>query len=218
MKLPHWFCALGLLTAIACNPPDPDPVFCAVPLDGAPLRGNADAPVKMVEFADFECPYCRAVESTLRSLLQERPDDVALAFRHLPSGGHPHALAAALSGVCAQDQGLFWELHDAMIEPGAALDDNALLAYAAGVGLDTDLWQECRRSEDAYTRVETDLQMAAEANVTGTPTFFINGRALIGAQPLETFLESVDDAKAAVAASELSAEEYYADLQQQPCR
>ena len=217
MKLLHWLGAPGLLLAIACGPLDRSPAFCAVPIDGAPLRGNPEARVKIVEFADFECPYCRAVESTLRALLQERPEKVALSFRHAPSGSHPHALAAALSAVCAQDQGLFWELHDAMIEPGAALDDDSVLAYADTVGLDTELWQDCRASNGAYLRLEADLQLASEANVTATPSFFVNGRALIGAKPLEVFLDYVDEAQAAAAASDLSAEEYYATLQEQPC-
>ncbi len=204
---------------VACMPPeDPDPSFCAVPLGDSPRRGAANAPVVVVEFADFECPYCRRAEPTLAQLLEERPGEVALVFKHAPSGSHAHALAAALAAVCANQQGHFWEMHDALIAPSAALDETALENHALSSGLDVPEWQRCRDSDAAYLTVEQDLRQAIDAGVSGTPTFFINGRALVGAAPLESFLEIVDSASAAAAATGLSAAENYAELETRTCR
>jgi protein-disulfide isomerase len=174
--------------------------------------------VTVVEFADFECSYCRSVEPTLRTLLDERAGEVALVFKHTPNGYHPHALAAALATVCADEQGLFWELHDELLAPGAALDDASLVAHAESVGIDLSLWTDCLSSDAAYLRVERDLQVAVDAGVPATPTFFINGRALVGAVPLADFEALVDDAAAAAAASGESPTEHYASLQERSCR
>jgi protein-disulfide isomerase len=210
---------LLLTAAAACGPEEADdPTFCAIPLDDAPLRGLDDAPVKVVEFADFECPFCRSVEPTLVALLDERPDTVALVFKHAPSGYHAQALPAALAAVCAGEQGLFWEMHDELLAPTASLDDAALAAHAESVGVDVDGWRNCLDSDAAYATVEGDLALAVAAGVTGTPTFFVNGRALVGAASLETFRDLVDDAADAAVESGLAPDEYYAELQRSPCR
>jgi len=208
-----------LVLAAACGPrDDDDPKFCAVPVGDSPRRGVADAPVTVVEFADFECPYCRGVEPTLVALLEERPDEVALVFKHAPSGYHAHALPAALAAACADEQSRFWEMHDALMAEGAALDDAALASHAESIGLDVDVWRDCLDGDAAYLTVENDLTLAVESGVTGTPTFFINGRALVGAASLDTFLGAVDEAADAAAASGLSPQEHYAALERRPCR
>jgi protein-disulfide isomerase len=223
-RLPPFTLLLGLLPSLlgtlACGPDDDssDPIFCAVPLDGSPRRGPADAPVTLVEFADFECPFCRSAESTVTALLAERPTEVALVFKHAPNGYHAHALPAALATVCADEQGRFWELHDALLAPGAALDDAALETHAESVGLELETWRTCLDSDAAYLTVEADLELAVNAGITATPTFFVNGRALVGALPLDTLRAAVDEAAAAVDASGLSGPDYYAEQQQRPCR
>lgn len=167
-----------------------------VPLEGAPLRGDRAAPVAVVMFSDFECPYCVKLEGTLKALEAERPGKVKVAFRHKPLPMHPNARLAARASVAAEKQGRFWELHDVLVKNRAALDRPALLDYAAQAGLSVARFGRDLDDTSLDARIEADLALAEKLDVKGTPTVFVNGRRITGAQPLSMFLAEVDRALA----------------------
>lgn len=162
--------------------------------DTGPVRGPAHATVTIVEFGDFQCPYCRAAEASLRSVLAKHPQDVRLVFRHLPLEKiHPNALAAAQAAVCAQRQGKFWEMHDAMYGNQSALGLEGLKKTAAGLNLDADRFERCLADSETQKTLEADARAALELGLAGTPYFFVNGRPLDGNVPLEQFENLVSD-------------------------
>lgn len=154
-----------------------------------PARGSASAPVTIIEFGDFECPYCAEAERELRSILSAHPQEVRLVYRNLPLADlHPHAELAARAGVCADQQGKFWDLHDVMFKDPSALGADALKASAARLGLDGKAFARCLDDASATSKVlEADAQAAAELGLGGTPYFFVNGRPLQGVGSRERF-------------------------------
>lgn len=143
----------------------------------APVRGAPMAPVTIVEFSDFECPYCGAAHPILKRLLREHEGQVKLAFVHYPlTEAHPHAMPAARAAVAAGNQGKFWEMHDLLFENQGALSDEDLERYAERVGLDLERFRRDVRSEETRRRIEQDKELGRRLGVTGTPTFFVNGR------------------------------------------
>lgn len=161
---------------------------------GAAIRGPADASVTLVEFSDFHCPFCKRVQPTLAELLKTYPEKVKLVYRDLPLDGlHPQARGAAEAARCAQDQGKFWEYHDVLFDqaPKASVED--LKRYARKVGLDAEKFDSCLFQSTHRDAVQRDIDEAITLGLTGTPAFFINGRFLNGAQPLEKFVQIIDD-------------------------
>jgi protein-disulfide isomerase len=180
----------------------PPAIRVEVSTGGAPVRGAADAPVTVVEFSDFECPFCKQTRPTLKQLLERYPGKVRLAYRDFPLDSiHPQARRAAEAARCAHDQGKFWEYHDVLFtqSPQLALED--LRHYAGQVGLDVTKFDSCLAAGVHKAAVQRDLDEGNRLGVTGTPAFFINGRALQGAQPLEAFTRLIDQELAGVAAS-----------------
>ncbi|MET0623844.1 MAG: thioredoxin domain-containing protein [Pyrinomonadaceae bacterium] len=170
--------------------------------DPSRLRGDAAAPVIIVEFSDFQCPYCRTVEPTLKTLLGKYAGRVSLAYRDYPLREiHPQAQQAAEAARCAGEQDKFWEYHDLLYADGAKLDAGSLTGYARGLGLDAQRFTSCLASGKFKQAVEEDLQAGSEAGVNGTPAFFINGIFLSGAQPAAAF-EKIIDAELAAAQAE----------------
>jgi protein-disulfide isomerase len=159
-----------------------------------PTKGKERAAVTIVEFADFECPYCRQEESVIDAVLKRHPEDVRLVFRELPLAGiHPNALSAAHAAVCADRQGMFWPMHDAMYQDQASLGGGALVDTAKRIGLDPDRFSACLSAEDTLNAVERDSKAADELNINETPYFLINGRPLHGAVPLDQLEAVVND-------------------------
>jgi Na+/H+ antiporter NhaA len=145
------------------------------------FRGPSDAPVTMVEYGDFECPYCGRAEPVVRELLQEF-GDVRYVWRHLPlSDVHPNARMAAEAAEVAASQGAFWEMHDLLFEHQDALGPDDLLGYAEQLGLDTERFTDDLRKHEGAARVADDIDSADLSGVSGTPTFFINGMRHYGA-------------------------------------
>ena len=166
----------------------------AVSTDGAPVRGANDAPVTLVEFSDFHCPFCNRAQSTLKQVLERYPGKVKLVYRDFPLEGlHPQARAAAEAARCANDQGKFWEYHDVLYTtaPRGAPDD--LHRYAAQVGLDVPKFDQCVSSGAHRAAVKRDMEEGSRLGVTGTPAFFVNGRPLQGAQPLDAFVRVIEE-------------------------
>jgi protein-disulfide isomerase len=172
----------------------PPVVRLDVPVDGAPVRGSAEAPVTLVEFSDFHCPFCKRVQATLTQLLERYPGKVKLVYRDFPIDSlHPEARRAAEAARCAQDQGKFWEYHDLLFTqaPKAAPED--LQRYAEQSGLDVAAFERCLSDNVHRAAVQRDIDEGTRLGVTGTPAFFINGRPLSGAQPLEAFVRVMEE-------------------------
>ena len=159
-----------------------------VGFDAARVRGNPKARVMIVEFSDYQCPYCGQVESTLKNVLAKHEGAVALAFRDMPiTQIHPMAEGAAEAARCAGEQGKFWEYHDLLFADQGALDRNGLIAKASRLQLDPKQFESCISSEKYKTQIQQDNQDGLRAGVTGTPGFFINGVFINGAQLEATF-------------------------------
>ncbi|HXY92745.1 MAG TPA: DsbA family protein, partial [Acidimicrobiia bacterium] len=160
------------------------------------IRGPDEAPVTVVEYGDFECPFCGQAEPVVRELLSDF-GDVRYVWRHLPlSDVHPRAQLAAEASEAAHDQGAFWEMHDLLLAHQSALTPKDLLGYAEQLGLDVDRFGEQLRTHRSAVRVAEDVDSADLSGVTGTPTFFINGRRHYGAYDSATLSAAVKAAGA----------------------
>ncbi len=168
-------------------------------VDDDPAIGSENAKVVIVEFSDFQCPFCeRFAEETLPALKETYIDTgkVRLIYRDFPlSSIHPEAQKAAEAAECADDQGKFWEYHDVLFENrmswtgvGAA----KFKEYASDLGLDTNAFDECLDSDKYADEVTSDMNAGSSVGVTGTPTFFINGQKLVGAQPFASFEAAIE--------------------------
>ena len=152
------------------------------------VRGNPDAPITIIEFSDFQCPYCQSVEATLRGLLAKYDGQVKLAFRDFPLEEiHGQAASAGEAALCAGEQGRFWEYHDLIYASQTKLDREHLLERAGQLKLDPEAFESCLTTRKFKDRVEQDRQEGMKAGVNGTPGFFINGVFLSGAQPAAVF-------------------------------
>jgi len=171
--------------------PDPAKVH-DVEVGDSPVRGAEDAAVTIVEFSDFQCPYCGRVGPTLERLLEEYPDQVRLVYKHLPLSFHRSALPAAKAAVAAGRQDRFWEMHDLIFENQGALTEEKFLEHARALGLDVERFQQDYASEDVAREIAEDMNQARRLGVTGTPGFFINGRFTSGAQPYESFKSKIE--------------------------
>ena len=178
-------------------------VDLAVPVDPARdhLRGPEDAPVVLVEYGDFECPYCGQAEPVLRELLRDS-GEVRYVWRHLPLGDvHPHATLAAEAAEAAAAQGAFWEMHDLLLAHQDALSPRDLVAYAGRLGLDLDRFTDDLERQSGAARIAEDVEGADLSNVSGTPTFFVNGRRYHGAYDIQGLSGAVHAARARAAIS-----------------
>ncbi|MET0983205.1 MAG: DsbA family protein [Telluria sp.] len=145
------------------------------------VRGNREAEVVLIEYADFQCPYCARAHEALASLQQQHGERVTLVYRHLPlTDLHPFAQPAAEAAEAAGAQGKFWEMHDALFENQGMLDEDALPAIADGLQLDGERFRGELEGGQHRGRVEGDVQEARAAGASGTPTFFINGERYRG--------------------------------------
>jgi protein-disulfide isomerase len=162
-----------------------------VQLEG-PMRGPADAKVTIVEFSDFQCPFCSRVVPTVEKIMKDYPKDVRLFFRHNPLPFHQNAPLAAEAAVAAQAQGKFWQMHDKMFANQQALDRAGLEKDAQEIGLDMGKFKAALDSGKYKAKVDAEDKEGAAVGVTGTPTFFINGVRLVGAQPLDAFKAVID--------------------------
>ena len=159
-----------------------------------PSKGPEDAPITLVEFSDFECPFCVRVLPTLDQVQEEYGDQVRIVYRHFPLNSiHPNAQITAEASMCADAQGMFWEMHDAIFEVRGKADADQLKAMAGDLGLEQDAFGACLDSREYRELVEADLEAGRRAGVTGTPALFINGRFLSGAQPFNVVSRVIND-------------------------
>jgi protein-disulfide isomerase len=173
----------------------PPPIFrAALSIVGEPFKGSEKAPVTIIKFEDFQCPFCKQVQPTFNELLSRYDGKVRLVHKDLPLESlHPQASQAAEAARCAYEQGKFWEYHDKLYatSPKASADD--LKSYAKDIGLNVDSFDRCFASGKYKAVVQQDLNEGAQLGLTGTPTFFINGREISGNQPSETFEAIIDE-------------------------
>ncbi len=171
-----------------------EPFRVEIAADGFATLGPQDAPVTIVEFSDFECPFCARVQPALQRAKREYGDRLRLVYRHYPLANiHANAQKAAEASLCAGEQGLFWEMHDLMFAEQAALSVPDLKDKAGRIGLDRAAFDACLDSGRHDETVRDDIRAAAAAGVSGTPALFVNGRPLTGAAPFETIAATIDD-------------------------
>lgn len=174
----------------ADEPPRPRQV---VAVGDAPSRGSARAEVTLVVFSDFECPFCAKFAQTLKEIEGEMGGKVRVAWKSMPLPFHPHAEPAARAALAAAKQGRFWEMHDRLFANARALTDADLESHAAAIGLDLARFRADLSSASISEQVARDRQQAAALGVTGTPTLFINGKLLAGAQPLASVRAAIEE-------------------------
>lgn len=172
------------------------PVVRRVKLDvgNAPFKGPSGAPVSIVKFEDFECPFCKTVQPTLAAVLKKYDGKVRVVHKDLPLEQiHPQAQLAAEAARCAGEQGRFWEYHDALYGNAPKFGAQELKTYAKNIGLNAAPFDQCLASGKYKAAVQKDLSEGAQLGLTGTPTFFINGREISGALPVESFSAIIDE-------------------------
>lgn len=160
---------------------------------GRPVRGPESAPVEMIEFSDFQCPYCLRAYETVMKVLSTYGDRVKLVYRHFPLPNHPDARPAAEASMCAADQDKFWPYHDRLFANPTKLSTTDLKQHAAALGLNVTEFDRCVNERKHRTAVDEDMAAGEKLGVSGTPAFFINGRPLTGAQPFEAFKRVIDE-------------------------
>src|SRR5215510_2608189 len=156
-------------------------------------KGPANAPIEIIEFSDFQCPFCQRANPTVEQVLKTYGDRVHFVYRHYPLPSHPNARPAAEASACAEEQGRFWEYHDQLFANATRLTDADLKQHAVAAGLDASRFNACFDSHKFKSAVDKDMAEGNQAGVSGTPAFFINGRALEGAQPFEAFKRVIDE-------------------------
>ena len=177
------------------------PQYIDVSEDDDPVLGDPDAPITIIEFSDYQCPFCeRFFQQTLPSIKSDYIDDgkAKLVYRDFPLPFHPNADDAAVAANCAGEQGKYFEMHDKLFEAQAAWsglqDPNAeFTGYAKGLGLDEKKFTNCLADPKVKAEIQADATDGAQAGVSGTPSFFVNGRLLVGAQPYAAFKAVIDD-------------------------
>jgi protein-disulfide isomerase len=179
-----------------------------IPTEGFPSEGPADAPITIVEFSDYQCPYCTAWhEQTYQPLLDAYPGKIRFVYRNYPLSFHENAFMGAEAALCAGDQNAYWQMHDKLFAEkdlmnnaqGTALTADQFVKFATDIGLDSAAFQTCLTSEKYKAQVQADIDFAnslptenGEPAVGGTPTFFINGTRLVGAYPITYFQQIID--------------------------
>ncbi len=165
-----------------------------IPVDGAPFRGPAMAPVTIVKFEDFQCPFCRKAQATLAEIVSKYPEKVKFVHRDFPLDSlHPASWKAHEAARCAGEQGKFWEYHDKLFSSAPNHGPEQLKAYAQQTGLDVAAFERCVTTAKYQTAVQRDIDEGTRFGVNATPAFFINGRLLSGAQPLENFVRVIQE-------------------------
>jgi protein-disulfide isomerase len=171
-----------------------EPLRAQLSTDGFPTKGSANAPVTIVEFSDFECPYCGGLFPTLQQVEKNYAKQIRIVYRQFPLANiHPHAQKAAEASLCANEQKKFWEFHDSMFSNQRELSIADLKQRAADLKMDTQAFNQCLDSGRYAAAIQADIQEGARNGVNGTPALFINGRFLSGNQPYSEIKELIDD-------------------------
>ncbi len=201
----------GTTTAVAAEPaqaaaaqqpsgqvaeaPTTEPQFVRydIPTEGYPSLGPEDAPITIVEFSDFQCPFCRRFhDETYQALLDAYPNQIRFVYRNLPlTSIHPDAMPSAIASLCANDQNAYWDFHEKLFSK-ETLDQATFVQYATDLNLNVDEFTSCLSSGKHDDFIQKDMDFALDLGVQSPPTFFINGLAIVGAQPLSSFQQLID--------------------------
>ena len=184
----------ALSVPVQNDAPAPDRPPVQIATAGHPARGAENAQVTIVEFSDFECPYCSRATPALKEVEEKYQGKVRRVFRQFPLNNiHPRAQKAAEASLCALDQGKFWEMHEALFEQPSKLELPDLYDKASRLGLRADDFRKCVESASEAPRIKSDIDEGLKLHITGTPAIFINGRYAGGARPYEGFAKIVDE-------------------------
>ncbi len=166
-----------------------------IPTEGFPSLGPADAPITLVEFSDFQCPYCkRWHDQVYKPLMAAYPGKIRFVYRNLPlTSIHPQAMNAAEAALCAGEQNAYWQYHDKLFANANLLSDDLYARLAADLGLNVTAFEACMNNDTFLDFIKADMEFAFNLGIQSTPTFFINGLAIVGAQPLSIFQQVIDD-------------------------
>lgn len=172
--------------------PFPDAARVVVSADDDPFIGPKDAPITIIQFAEFQCPYCGKAGESVDQVMKEYEGKIKMVYRDFPLNFHDRAIPAAVAANCSGEQGKYWEMHDLLMSNQRALSDADLTAHATSLSLDLEKWNTCRIDPKQTAEVEKDLADGQKVGVSGTPAFFINGVMLSGAVPFSQFKEIID--------------------------
>jgi protein-disulfide isomerase len=165
---------------------------------GAPIRGKEDAPITIVEYCDFQCPFCKKSRPTLKQILDTYPEQVRILYKHFPLSFHREAMNAHRASLAAGEQGKFWEMHDLIFDSPDGLSPDVMRKHAQQLGLDMAKFDADYASDRILKKIEADQEEGKKALVRGTPAFFVNGKMVSGAQPFEAFKKEIDAQLAAL--------------------
>lgn len=168
------------------------PVYEIPVKDSDPKKGKLDSKVVVVEYSDFQCPFCKRGHETVQEVMKAYGDKILFVYKDYPLDFHPQGKKAAEAALCARDQNKFWEFHDKIFEDSKKINDEDFYAHAKAVGLDEAKFKECYTTTKYAKEVQEDIEEGQRVGVRGTPAFFINGKKLSGAQPFSAFKEILD--------------------------
>ncbi len=183
---------LNTAYAVKVSLPKPEMPRIPVSVDDDPFIGPEDAPVTIVQFAEFQCPYCGRAKDVIDQVMEKYEGKIRMVYRDFPLSFHDRAIPAAVAANCAGEQGQYWPMFDALMSNQRALSDEDLTKHATTLGLDLAKWNTCRQDPAQAAEVQKDFEDGTKAGVQGTPAFFINGIFLNGAVPLEQFTAIID--------------------------
>jgi protein-disulfide isomerase len=180
--------------AAAPGQPDPNKVY-ALSVGNSPVKGPKDAKVKIIEFSDYQCPFCSQADGLITQVLAANPD-VAFVYKQFPlTSIHPNALPAAKAALAAGKQGKYWEMHEILFKNQRALGADQLKEYAKQIGLDVPKWEKDMNSPEVNEQISAEMKEAGTAEVRGTPTIFVNGKRVMN-RSVDGFKQLIDEAKA----------------------
>lgn len=191
----QWIAEQTKKTPVEVYIPKPRRPTFPIEVGNAPFFGNKDAKVTIVEFSDFQCPFCAKGADILKEIKKKYGNKVKIAFKNFPLPFHNHAEAASVASLCANEQGVdyFWKMHDEMFMAQDSLDAEGLKKTAKKIGLKADSFEKCLAENKYLAQVKADMEDGRKIKVKSTPTFFINGQLINGAQPMEVFAELIDE-------------------------
>ena len=163
-----------------------------IDLGSSPIRGNKEAPITIVEFSDFQCPYCSAAAKTMEEVMKNYEGKVKIVFKNLPLPFHPEAKGAALAALAAGEQGKFYEMHDKLFANQQSLGEDLYPKLAGELGLDLEKFKADQKSDKLAKALDADQELATKLGVRGTPGFFVNGVQVKGARPFDYFKSVID--------------------------
>lgn len=181
----------------AARPGEPKPLAPAeaqklIAVDGAPIRGAAKGAVTVVEYGDFQCPFCLRSRATIKQVMDSYPEQVRVVYKHFPLSFHREAMNAHRAAEAAREQGKFWEMHDRVFQSPSDLTAATMRKHAEELGLDLAKYDEAVGSDRVQKRIAADQDEGRKVGVRGTPAFFVNGKMIAGAQPFDAFKREID--------------------------